>query len=75
MYKLRASQFLDWYFSDDADYKIIGERMEFLLKQSGTGTIDVEDLFLEQDELPTWILDDYSSDDEEERFTNFKKTM
>ena len=64
MYKLRASQFLDWYFSDNADYKIIGQRMAFFLRQSGTGTISVEHLFLEQDEVPTWKLDDYDGDED-----------
>jgi hypothetical protein len=64
MYKLRASQFLDWYFADGDDYIHIGARMAFLLKQLGTGIIKVEDLFLEQDELPTWKLDDYDGDED-----------
>ena len=64
MYKLRASQFIDWYFADGDDYRHIGERMEFLLKQSGTGTLTVENIFDEQDEIPTWILDDYDGDED-----------
>ena len=64
MYKLRASQFIDWYFADGDDYRHIGERMEFFLKQSGTGTLTVENLFDEQDELPTWILEDYDGDED-----------
>lgn len=62
MYKLRASQFLDWYFSDDADYRFIGERMEFFLKHSGKGELTVEGLFLEQDEVPAWICDNYDGE-------------
>lgn len=64
MYKLRASQFIDWYFSDDADYRHVGERLAFFIRQSGTGTISVEDLFHEQDEIPAWILDDCPDKDD-----------
>lgn len=53
--QLTASSFLDWYFADDQDRIIIGEKMEFMLKKFGVGSLTVENLFDEQDELPYWI--------------------
>jgi hypothetical protein len=54
---LKASKFIEWYFADDLDYKIVGERMSFLLKTNGSAYLDVEYLFNEQDELPDWICE------------------
>lgn len=54
---LKASKFIEWYFADDLDYKIIGEKMAHMLKTSGVGELTVEDLFNEQDELPDWICE------------------
>lgn len=64
MYKLKESQFIDWYFSDDEDYKYIGERVRKLLEESGDVTISLDNLFWEQDEIPTWILESYEGDDD-----------
>lgn len=64
MYKLKESQFIDWYFSDAEDYKHIGERVRKLMDKSGYATISVENLFWEQDEIPTWILEGYDGDDD-----------
>jgi hypothetical protein len=52
---VKATDFLDWYFSDAEDIKHIGERMTFLLKTNGSAYIDVEQLFYEQDDIPGWI--------------------
>lgn len=59
---LKASKFIEWYFADDLDRKIIGEKMEHMLKTSGIGELSVEDLFYEQDELPGWICENVPQD-------------
>lgn len=59
---LKASKFIEWYFADDLDYKIIGEKMAHMLKTSGIGKLSIEDLFYEQDELPDWICEGVSED-------------
>ena len=64
MYKVKASEFLNWYFADGDDYKSIGRRVERLLENSGVAKITVEDLFDEQNEMPTWILESYDGDDD-----------
>lgn len=64
MYKVKASKFLNWYFADGDDHKYIGRRVERLLENSGVAKITVEDLFDEQNEIPTWILESYDGDDD-----------
>lgn len=65
MKKLKASKFLEWYFSDEEDLKHIGQRIEFLLKKNGSAFMTPEYLFNEQDELPNWICEDQEGTDEE----------
>lgn len=59
---LKASKFIEWYFADDLDYKIIGEKMAHMLKTSGVGELSVENLFDEQNELPDWICENVPED-------------
>jgi hypothetical protein len=54
---LKASKFIDWYFSDEEDLKHVGDKIEYLLKTNGSAYIDVEHLFKEQSELPDWICE------------------
>ncbi len=79
---VKATDFLDWYFSDAEDIKHIGERMTFLLKTNGSAYIDVEYLFNEQDDIPGWICSnvaeefkgDYIPADEIEFINDYKTT-
>ena len=64
MYKLTEAKFIDWYFSDKEDFIHIGERVKKLMEKTGYATMSVENIFLEQDELPTWILEDYDGDED-----------
>jgi len=64
MYKVTQERFIDWYFSDQDDYIHIGERVKLLMEKTGYATISVENIFWEQDELPTWILEDYDGDED-----------
>lgn len=63
-YKLKTTTFLNWYFADGDDYKYIGRRVEYLLKNSVIAKISIIDLFEEQEELPTWLLESYNGEDD-----------
>jgi hypothetical protein len=64
MYKVTQERFIDWYFSDQEDFIHIGERVKLLMEKTGYATISVENIFWEQDELPTWILEGYDGDED-----------
>ena len=58
------SSFLDWYFSDSDDVITIGERAINELKDTGTFTISVEELFDECGYIPQEKCEDNDRDNE-----------
>lgn len=78
---VKATDFLEWYFSDAEDVKHIGERITYLLTTNGSAYMDVEQIFNEQDDIPGWICSDideefkdvYISADEIEFINDYKK--
>jgi len=64
--KVKASKFLEWYFSDSDDAKSIGNRVIESLQCDGTFTINVQTLYDECGYIPQHICEDADGKDEYE---------
>ena len=63
-YKLKKKRFADWLFSDSDDVEYWGRRFVSELRDEGEYSITLQDIFDERDEIPAYILDNYSEDDD-----------
>jgi hypothetical protein len=64
--KVKASDFLAWYFTDSDDAESIGNRVIESLQCDGTFTIDVQTLYDECGYIPQHICEDSDGDNEYE---------
>ena len=62
--KVKASNFLDWYFSSPDDVKAIGSRVFNTLIHNGKVNITIEDLFYECGYIPQSICENDLGDEE-----------
>ena len=68
-YKLTKKRFADWLFSDSDDVEYWGRRFVSELRGEGECSITLQEIFDERDEIPAYILDNYSGDDDEVSIT------
>ena len=63
--RVRKERFLEWYFSDEEDILIMGNRLLYNLQDDNTFTITTEDLFNECEYIPAFITENYTNEDRE----------
>lgn len=61
---LKRKSFIDWYFSDNEDIYIIGNKVANTLQKEGRITITAEELLDGCGELPSYIMEEYRDDDD-----------
>jgi hypothetical protein len=69
---VKASRFLDWYFSDsDNEIREFGNTMLEQLKESGTAKISIEQLFEDSWYIPQSICEDWDEnwDNEQQEYS------
>ncbi len=59
-YKLTKKRFANWLFSDSDDVEYWGRRFVSELRDNGEYSITLQEIFDERDEIPIYILDNYS---------------
>jgi hypothetical protein len=62
--KLLASKFIEWYYSDHEDVKILGTSMMHLLLRTGQCSISFQEVFDECGYIPKYICEDNDGIDE-----------
>ena len=66
MKQVKASVFLDWYFSDFGDHMTFGRECLQMLETFGKVDITVEQLFESCGYLPAWIMEGADPNDDTE---------
>lgn len=61
-----SKKFIDWYFSDEADLRIIGEDVKFNLREHGRFTMTDIKLFDSQETIPAHICENVPYDLQDE---------
>lgn len=64
--KVTSTAFIDWYFSDNSDIDIIGQRIINDLMTDGKVTLTARQLFDECGYIPQYICENPNGDDEYE---------
>ena len=63
---VKASRFLEWFFSDDDDYKALGRDMVNMFKSQGHVNLIVREVYDSCGYIPSCIVDGYVGDFETE---------
>jgi len=63
--KVTKSSFLEWYFSDSVDIKILGRNVLSLLEENNTATITTQDIFNSSGYIPSHICENDNDADED----------
>ena len=65
-YNVTTKEFTDWLFSDSDDVEYWGRRFVNELRDEGEYSITLQEIFDERDEVPVYILENYSDFNEKQ---------